>query len=60
MAQHDHSGGNPNHIDVHHHFYPPEFRQAVANWYQRRFEVTLDPESQVMSAIGGKEAIGEP
>ena len=45
------------------HKYPdseglPEFRQAVANWYQRRFEVTLDPESQVMSAIGGKEAIG--
>ncbi len=29
MAQHDHSGGKPNHIDVHHHFYPPEFRQAV-------------------------------
>jgi len=29
MAQHDYSGGKPNHIDVHHHFYPPEFRQAV-------------------------------
>ncbi len=29
MAQHDHSGGTPNHIDVHHHFYPPEFRQAL-------------------------------
>ena len=29
MAQHDHSGDKPNHIDVHHHFYPPEFRQAV-------------------------------
>lgn len=29
MAQHEHSGGKPNHIDVHHHFYPPEFRQAV-------------------------------
>ena len=29
MAEHDHSGGKPNHIDVHHHFYPPEFRQAV-------------------------------
>ena len=45
------------------HRYPeseglPEFRQAVANWYHRRFEVTLDPESQVMSVIGGKEAIG--
>jgi len=29
MAQHEHSGGKPNHIDVHHHFYPPEFRDAV-------------------------------
>ena len=29
MAQHEHPGGKPNHIDVHHHFYPPEFRQAV-------------------------------
>lgn len=29
MSQHDHFGGQPNHIDVHHHFYPPEFRQAV-------------------------------
>ena len=28
MAQHDHS----NHIDVHHHFYPPEFRQAVTDF----------------------------
>ena len=29
MARHDHIGGKPNHIDVHHHFYPPEFSQAV-------------------------------
>jgi predicted TIM-barrel fold metal-dependent hydrolase len=29
MAQHEHSGGKANHIDVHHHFYPPEFRQAL-------------------------------
>ena len=29
MAGHAHPGGKPNHIDVHHHFYPPEFRQAV-------------------------------
>ena len=29
MARHDQSGGKPDHIDVHHHFYPPAFRQAV-------------------------------
>ena len=32
MADHDHSDGKPNHIDVHHHFYPPAFRQAVKDF----------------------------
>ncbi len=32
MARHDHAGGKPNHIDVHHHFYPPEFSQAVKDF----------------------------
>jgi LL-diaminopimelate aminotransferase len=45
------------------HQYPPyegtlEFRQAVAQWYQRRFGVTLDPVTEVMSLIGSKEGIG--
>jgi LL-diaminopimelate aminotransferase len=34
-----------------------EFREAVAAFYQRRFAVTLDPETEVMPAIGAKECI---
>jgi LL-diaminopimelate aminotransferase len=44
------------------HTYPsnrgrPEFREAVARFYERRFGVTLDPETEVMPAIGAKECI---
>src|SRR6266568_109048 len=44
------------------HTYPsnrgrPEFRQAVARFYERRFGVTLDPDTEVMPAIGAKECI---
>jgi len=44
------------------HTYPSnrgreEFRHAVAAFYSRRFGVTLDPESEVMPAIGAKECI---
>jgi LL-diaminopimelate aminotransferase len=44
------------------HTYPTnrgrdEFRQAVAAFYQRRFGVSLDPETEVMPAIGAKECI---
>src|ERR1700744_6765432 len=44
------------------HQYPsnrgrPEFREAVAAFYRRRFEVELDPETEVMPAIGAKECI---
>src|SRR6059058_3963802 len=34
-----------------------EFRDAVANFYERRFGVALDPDSEVMPAIGAKECI---
>ena len=34
-----------------------EFREAIAQFYRERFGVTLDPETQVMPAIGGKECI---
>ena len=34
-----------------------EFREAIADFYARRFGVTLDPESEVIPALGGKEAI---
>jgi LL-diaminopimelate aminotransferase len=44
------------------HTYPsnrgrPEFREAVAAFYARRFGVSLDPGTEVMSAIGAKECI---
>ncbi|MBV9817322.1 MAG: aminotransferase class I/II-fold pyridoxal phosphate-dependent enzyme, partial [Solirubrobacterales bacterium] len=44
------------------HQYPsnrgrPEFREAVAAFYERRFGVALDPASEVMAAIGAKECI---
>ncbi len=34
-----------------------EFREAIAAFYQRRFGVTLDPQSEIMPAIGAKECI---
>jgi LL-diaminopimelate aminotransferase len=44
------------------HTYPTnrgraEFREAVAAFYERRFGVSLDPETEVMAAIGAKECI---
>ncbi|NPA32442.1 MAG: LL-diaminopimelate aminotransferase [Aquificae bacterium] len=33
------------------------FREAVANWYKRRFGVELDPEREVIALIGSKEGI---
>ncbi len=46
-----------------HHRYPSyegmlSYRQAVARWYKRRFNVELDPEKEVLSLIGSKEGIG--
>jgi LL-diaminopimelate aminotransferase len=34
-----------------------DFREAVRDFYARRFDVTLDPESEIIPAIGAKEAI---
>ena len=34
-----------------------EFRTAVAQWYDKRFGVKLDPASEVLSLIGSKEGI---
>jgi LL-diaminopimelate aminotransferase len=44
------------------HHYPTNrgrqaFREAVAGFYARRFGVELDPETEVMPAIGAKECI---
>jgi len=34
------------------------YREAVSRWYKRRFNVKLDPETEVLSLIGSKEGIG--
>jgi LL-diaminopimelate aminotransferase len=34
------------------------FREAAAGWYNNRFGVPLDPETEVLSLIGSKEGIG--
>jgi LL-diaminopimelate aminotransferase len=49
--------------DPRHHQYPSyegmlSFRKAAADWYSKRFGVTLDPETEVLSLIGSKEGIG--
>ncbi|HAK88154.1 MAG TPA: LL-diaminopimelate aminotransferase [Nitrospiraceae bacterium] len=46
-----------------HHRYPSyegmlSYRQAVADWYKKRFNVSLDPKTEVLSLIGSKEGIG--
>jgi len=33
------------------------FRQAVAEWYLKRFDVSLDPEEEILALIGSKEGI---
>lgn len=44
------------------HRYPnskglPELRESIARWYKRRFNVDLDPETEVLPLIGSKEGI---
>ncbi|MFQ5899994.1 MAG: LL-diaminopimelate aminotransferase [Thermodesulfobacteriota bacterium] len=44
------------------HSYPSyegllQFRESVAGWYKRRFNVDLDPITEVISLIGSKEGI---
>jgi LL-diaminopimelate aminotransferase len=36
----------------------PILRQAIAEWYARRFGVALDPSTEVLPLIGSKEGIG--
>jgi len=35
----------------------PRLRRAICNWYQRRFGVSLDPDSQAIVTIGSKEGL---
>jgi LL-diaminopimelate aminotransferase len=44
------------------HRYPlnrgrPELREAFARFYERRFGVTLDPEQEIVPALGAKECV---
>jgi LL-diaminopimelate aminotransferase len=44
------------------HRYPesaglPELHKAIAEWYKSRFDVTLDPDTEVLPLIGSKEGI---
>jgi len=44
------------------HGYPgyygtPELRQAIAEYYSRRFEITLNPKTEILPLIGSKEGI---
>ena len=50
-------------LDIPNHRYPetdglPEFRQAVADWYQRRFGISVHPDKETLPLIGAKEGIG--
>ncbi|MFC2058172.1 LL-diaminopimelate aminotransferase [Chloroflexota bacterium] len=45
------------------HRYPeteglPQLRQAIADWYKKRFGLTFDPDREVLPTIGSKEGIG--
>jgi alanine-synthesizing transaminase len=35
----------------------PRLRQAIANWYQSRFQVQIDPDSEAIVTIGSKEGL---
>ncbi len=35
----------------------PRLRKAICDWYQRKFDVTLDPETQAIVTIGSKEGL---
>ncbi|AFZ15287.1 LL-diaminopimelate aminotransferase apoenzyme [Crinalium epipsammum PCC 9333] len=49
---------NPNN-----HGYPPfegtaNFRRAITTWYNRRYNVKLDPDSEALPLLGSKEGLG--
>ncbi len=36
----------------------PKLRRAIADWYEKRFDVSLDPETEAIVTMGAKEGIG--
>lgn len=51
------SAADPTHHGYGNYRGDPAFRQAVADYYQRRFDVTLDPATEVLPLLGSKEGI---
>ncbi|MEO1592734.1 MAG: aspartate aminotransferase [Cyanobacteria bacterium J06632_22] len=48
--------------DPTHHGYPPfegtaNFREAITDWYHRRYGVTLDPSGEALPLLGSKEGL---
>ncbi len=35
----------------------PRLRKAICDWYQRRYDVTLDPQSEAIVTLGSKEGL---
>ncbi len=36
----------------------PKLRRAISDWYKRRYDVSIDPESEAIVTMGAKEGIG--
>ncbi len=36
----------------------PRLRKSICDWYQRKFDVTLDPECEAVVTMGSKEGLG--
>jgi LL-diaminopimelate aminotransferase len=48
--------------DSSNHGYPPfegtaSFRQAITDWYERRYDVQLDPDGEALPLLGSKEGL---
>jgi LL-diaminopimelate aminotransferase len=49
-------------LNPEHHRYPSyfgldEFRRSAADWFERRFDVSIEPSSQVLPLMGSKEGV---
>ena len=36
----------------------PKLRNAISDWYRRRYKVSIDPETEAIVTMGAKEGIG--
>ena len=51
------SAAQPDHHGYQSYQGRPELRRAFAEWYQRTYQVTLDPDRQILPLLGSKEGI---